>query len=209
METLRGGPQVQAGQSHTHAHTHMPRLSSPWPWQWVAGRCRHPQLCWGKLCWQGPRKTSEKKKYVRPSRGRGRTRVRGNSGRRAASLMKYRLLTGQEGRGSAVNSSHAVKSDSSSLVTDPRRFYCAYTLWAPLKSGGCMDQQLEDGWMHKEEGFIHTHPYPPLLQRMVTTCWLVSANAVLLKFIYTFWINGFLENVPKNVEEWTHGPNGA
>lgn len=76
-------------------------------------------------------------------------------------LMKYRLLTVQEGRERAVSESSyrsaAVKTHSSSPATDPRCFYCLDILRALLKSRA-YGSEIWDRWIRKTgrglEGFI-------------------------------------------------------
>lgn len=120
METLHGGLQVQT------------RLiqAGLWPWQWVAGHGRPPHLYRGETEPTGSKKNS-RKKYLQHGQRKHLCGERGF-------LMKYRLLTVQEGRGRAVSEpsyrSTAVKTHSSSPATDPRWFYCLYILRALLKS---------------------------------------------------------------------------
>lgn len=110
-----------------------------WPWQWVARRETKPK---------GSKKNSRKM---------GRGSICAERGL----LMKYRLLTVQEGRGRAVweaaYRSAAVQTHSSSAATDPRWFYCPYILRAVLKSTAYASE-IWDRWIRKAarglEGFI-------------------------------------------------------
>ncbi len=110
-------------------------------------------LCRGEPSRRGPRKTPGKKISA--------TWAEEASVQREAVLMKYRLLTVQEGRGravwEAVYRSAAVQTHSSSAATDPRWFYCLYILRSVLKSAA-HGSEIWDRWIRTAgrglEGFI-------------------------------------------------------
>ncbi len=108
-------------------------------------------------------------------------------------LMKYGLLTVQEGRGRAVweaaYRSTAVQTHSSSAVTDPRWFYCPYILRTVLKS------EIWDRWIRTAgrglEGFIERAlvSVTPvnghhMLAVICASCWICIGCMM--------WINDFL-----------------
>ncbi len=175
METLGGGLQVQT------------RLvqAGLWPWQWVARRTSTG----AKPSRRGPRKTPGNK-YLQHGQRKHLCRER--------FLMKYGLLTVQEGRGRAVweaaYRSTAVQTHSSSAVTDPRWFYCPYILRIVLKSAA-HGSEIWDRWIRTAgrglEGFIgralvsvtpvNGHH---MLAVICASCWICIGCMM--------WINDFL-----------------
>lgn len=110
-------------------------------------------LCRGETQPTGSKKNSRKKNICNMGRG--------SICAERGFLMKYRLLTVQEGRGRAVweaaYRSAAVQTHSSSAATDPRWFYCLYILRSVLKSAAHRSE-IWDRWIRTAgrglEGFI-------------------------------------------------------
>lgn len=100
--------------------------------------------------------------------------------------MKYRLLTGQEGRDSVLNRSHAVKKNNTVAQGLTPAHFIVHVHYELCWNQEHTDQKCGNGWMCKAwKTLCSTHPV--LVQRMVTT-WL-SATYGALDLIYLLHIN--------------------